>query len=127
MEKINIEKINVLDYSTDSYTQHIHDVTTQSLKILANKINEIIDVLDKKETCESISGLHLTFLDPKKDEGKNKSQGELMNESIYKAQTIKENWEKEFDKEFGGLLFVGPIGVKEFLEEVKQFIRNLLK
>ncbi len=47
MEKIDVEKLGWEEYEPGKFQPHSHSVS-QAIKQLAEKINEIIDELDKK-------------------------------------------------------------------------------
>lgn len=129
IEKIDVKKIRGKWSYTHSTNESIisdsGDDTISSIKIVANKINEIIDVLNEKKFIvgEDIEVGTAVF--------KSKIDG--------KIYMVKEDWEKEFDKISINLenIFqqiedyerdgVEVFEVKDYIKKVKQFIRNLLK
>jgi hypothetical protein len=131
MEKINVEEIKA-DYSEIDYNSVNKDhglgtvsynigLSANSLKILANKINEIIDVLNEKEEWKNSNYYSMMV-----NKAKNlKEEYFLETQKKIKADLSKD-WEKEFDKEFGETVYDGGFGISE-LKQVKQFIHNLLK
>lgn len=130
IEKIDVKKINIITVVNDRFTKSTVEMLLEQQLFFANKINEIIDVLNEKKE------LKCTYCDFKTEEKNEKFLGEHMD---IKHFHFKNDWEKEFDKISINLenIFqqienyerdgVEVFEVKDYIKKIKQFIRNLLK
>lgn len=119
MEKINVEEIK-FEYLGGKIGNEICNIQ----KTFFNKINEIIDVLNKKEewkndNCGSITAKKMGYL--MDVEEKKQLVGTNWN-----VAALDNDWEKEFDKEYDDLWGTSIYGYA-IRDGIKQFIRNLIK
>ena len=117
MEKINVEEINVVTVVNDYYTKGTIEVLLEQQILFAKKINEIIDVLDKKEEficknhgegmgCDQCTWIDKTWKISAPEEECEYCEkcgcGRMGNIYIHdlkdKSSDCKNDWEKEFDE-----------------------------
>lgn len=130
IEKIDVKKINIITVVNDRFTKSTVEMLLEQQLFFANKINEIIDVLNEKKE------LKCTYCDFKTEEKNEKFLGEHMD---IKHFHFKNDWEKEFDKISINLenIFqqienyerdnIEIFEIKNYIKKIKQFIHNLLK